>query len=145
MAELELRGSSRLAHERQQSEEEINALKQDKKALQVQLVEETKKHERILRDRNASMRNLAAAEKGAKRQVTAKDATITQLRQQVEKITADTIKKSTRIEELRGDSNKKSAKVDDLRSQRTGLRGKIDAQAALHQAAIEEKSLSLLT
>ena len=67
---------------------------------------------RLMRDRNASMKNLAEAEKGAKRQVeelAARDATITQLRDQIEKITADSIKKSTKIEDLRGDSSKKSA------------------------------------
>ena len=58
------------------------------------------------------MKNLAEAEKGAKRQVeelAARDATITQLRDQIDKITADSIKKSTKIEDLRGDSSKKSA------------------------------------
>ncbi len=46
----------------------------------------------MLRDRNASMKNLAEAEKGAKRQVeelAAREATITQLRDQLDKITAD--------------------------------------------------------
>ncbi len=72
-------------------------------------------------------------------ELAAREATITQLRDQIDKITADSIKKSTKIEDLPGDSSKKSAKVDDLRSQRTGLRNRLDEQAALHQAAVEEK------
>ena len=92
------------------------------------------------------MKNLAEAEKGAKRQVeelAARDATITQLRDQLDKVTTDSIKKSTKIEELCGDSSKKSAKVDDLRSQRTGLRNRLDDQAAHHQAAVEERDSEL--
>ena len=141
-AEMERRGTNRLMRDRQRTDEEIDALTQGNEGLRVRLVDETKKYERMLRDRNASMKNLAETEKGAKRQVeelAARDATITQLRDQIDKITADSIKKSTKIEDLRGDSSKKSAKVDDLRSQRTGLRNRLDEQAALHQAAVEEK------
>ena len=106
------------------------------------LVDETKKYERMLRDRNASVKNLAEAEKGASRQVedlAAREATITQLRDQLDIVTTDSDKKSTKIEDLRRDSSKKSAKVDDLRNQRTGLRIRLDEQAALHQAAVEER------
>ena len=139
---MERRGTNRLMRDRQRTDEEIDALTQGNEGLRVRLVDETKKYERMLRDRNASMKNLAEAEKGAKRQVeelAARDATITQLRDQIDKITADSIKKSTKIEDLRGDSSKKSAKVDDLRSQRTGLRNRLDEQAALHQATVDEK------
>jgi phage shock protein A len=120
--------------DRQRTEEEIDALTQGNEGLRIQLVEETKKYERMLRDRNASVKNLAETEKGARRQgaeLTARDATITQLRDQLEKVTADSIKKSARIEDLRGDSSKKCSKVDDLRNRRTGLRNKLDEQAAL--------------
>ena len=34
-------------------------------------------------------------------------------------------------------------KLDDLRSQRTGLRNRLDEQAALHQAAVEERDCKL--
>ena len=106
------------------------------------MVDETKKYERMLLDCSASVKNLAEAEKGARRKVeelAARDATITQLRDQREKVTTDSNKKSTKIEDLRGDSSKKFAKVDDLRSQRTGLRNRLGEQAALHQAAVEER------
>ena len=76
-------------------------------------------------------------------ELAARDATITQLRDQLEKVTTDSNKKSTKIEDLRGDSSKKSAKVDDLRSQRTGLRNRLDDQAAHHQAAVEERDSEL--
>ena len=128
--------------DRQRKEEEIDALTQGNEGLRVRLVDETKKYERMLRERNASVKNLAEVEKGAKRQVevlAARDATITQLRDQLDKVTTDSNKKSTKIEDLRGDSSKKSAKVDHLRSQRTGLRNRLDEQAALQQAAVEEK------
>ena len=71
------------------------------------------------------MKNLADAEKGARRQVdelTAKELIIIQLRDQLDRVTAESNKKSTKIEDLRNDSSKKSSKVDDLRNQRTGLR-----------------------
>ena len=80
VAELDRRGSSRLAYDRQQNEEEIHALNQTIEGLRVQLDLETMKYERMLRDRNASVKNLADAEKGARRQVdelAARDATIT--------------------------------------------------------------------
>ncbi len=68
------------------------------------------------RDRNVSVKNLADAEKGAKRQVDellARDATIIQLTDQLDRVTAESNKKSTKIEDLRNDSSKKSSKVDD--------------------------------
>jgi chromosome segregation ATPase len=100
---LDRRGSSRIAHERQQTEEEIQVLHQTIEGLQVQLTEETKKYERMHRDRNVSVKNLADAEKGARRQVdelTARDATIARLRDQLDRITAESNKKSTKIEDL---------------------------------------------
>ena len=95
---MDRRGSSRIAHERQQTEEEIQVLHQTIEGLQVQLTEETKKYERMHRDRNVSVKNLADAEKGARRQVdelTARDATIAQLRDQLDRVTAESNKKST--------------------------------------------------
>ena len=71
-AELERRGTSRLMRDRQRTEEEIDALR-------VRLVDDTKKYELMLRDCNASVKNLAEAEKGARRQgeeLAARDATI---------------------------------------------------------------------
>ena len=100
---MDRRGSSRIAHERQQTEEEIQVLHQTIEGLQVQLTEETKKYERMHRDRNVSVKNLADAEKGARRQVdelTARDATIAQLRDQLDRVTAESNKKSTKIEDL---------------------------------------------
>ena len=100
---MDRRGSSRIAHERQQTEEEIQVLHQTIERLQVQLTEETKKYERVHRDRNVSVKNLADAEKGARRQVdelTARDATIAQLRDQLDRVTAESNKKSTKIEDL---------------------------------------------
>jgi len=141
-AELERRGKNRLMRDRERIEEEIDALTQDNEGLRVRLVDETKKYERMLRDRNAFVKNLAEAEKVARRQLeelAARDATIIQLRDKLDKVTVDSNKKTTKIEDLRGDSSKKSAKVDDLRSQRTGLRNRLDEQVALHQVAVEEK------
>ena len=145
-AELDRRGSSRRDKERHQNEQEIRALHQTIDELRKQVDADTKKYERILRDRNASMLNLADAEKGARRQVeelTARELTITQLRDQLDRVTAESNKKSTKIEDIRNDSSKKSSKVNDLRNQRTGLRNRLDEQAALHQAALEEKDSEL--
>ena len=82
-------------------------------------------------------------ELGARCELMAKDAMIIQLTDQLDKVTADSNKKSTKIEDLRSDSSKKSSKVDDLRSQRTGLRNRLDEQAALHQAALQERDTEL--
>ena len=62
-AELERRGTNRLMRDRQRIDEEIDALTQGNEGLRVRLVDETKKYERMLRDRNASMKNFAEAEK----------------------------------------------------------------------------------
>ena len=63
---------------------------------------------------------------------------------QLDKVTSDSIKKSTTIEELHRDSsNKKAAKVDDLRNQRTGLRKKLDKQATLLQTGVDERDSEL--
>ena len=79
------------------------------------LTEEKKKYEKMLRERNMSNAAPLEAEIGAMRQwgeVTARDGTIAKLKEQHEKVTADSINKSTKIEKLRG--------------QRTGLRNKVD-------------------
>ena len=78
------------------------------------LIEETKKYERMLRDRNASASNLTEAESGARRQgveLSARDGTIVKLKEQLDKVTNDFLKKSTKIE--------------GLRNQRTGLRNRL--------------------
>ena len=49
---------------RSRLENEIEALTQGNEGLRVRLVDETKRYERMLRDRNASMKNLAEAEMG---------------------------------------------------------------------------------
>ena len=98
--------------ERQQSEREVHALHQTIETLCAQVAEETKKYERMHRDRNASVTNLTNAEKGARRQVDellARDATIIQLTDQLDRVTAESNKKSTKIEDLRNDSSKKSS------------------------------------
>ena len=92
------------------------------------LIEETKKYERMLRDRNASASNLTEAESGARRQgveLSARDGTIVKLKEQLDKVTNDFLKKSTKIEDLRGNSSKKAAKIEGLRNQRTGLRNRL--------------------
>ena len=111
-AELDRQGSSRRAQERQQSERKVHALHQTIETLRAQVAEETKKYERMHRDRNASVKNLTNAEKGARRQVDellARDATIIQLTDQLDRVTAESNKKSTKIEDLRNDSSKKSS------------------------------------
>ena len=93
-------------------------------------------------ERNASAKNLTEAESGARRQVVelaARDGTITKLKEQLDKVTSDSIKESTTIEDLHGDSSKKAAKIEDLSNQRTRLRNRMDEQAALLQIAVEER------
>ena len=87
-----------LLQERQQSEREIHALHQTIETLRAQVAEEIKKYERMHRDRNASVKNLTDAEKGARRQVDelmTRDATIIELTDQLERVTAESNKKST--------------------------------------------------
>ena len=71
-----------MVQERQQSAREINALNQTIETLRSQVAKETKKYERMHRDRNITVKNLADAEKGARKQVDdliEKDATIIEL------------------------------------------------------------------
>ena len=101
--------------------------------------EETKKSERLARDRSKSAKNLAEAESGARRQgaeLSNREGTITKMTDQLEKVTKDSIKKSTTISELQRDFDKKAAKVEELRTQRTGLRNRLDEQASLLQTAV---------
>ena len=63
--------------------------------LRMLLAEETKKYERMLRDFNASVKNLTEAELGARRQGG-------KLEHINEKVTSDSIKKSIKIEDSRG-------------------------------------------
>jgi arginyl-tRNA synthetase len=106
----------------------MEALQQCNEERRVLLTEETQKYERMLRDRNASTKNLTEAESGVRRQgveLSARDGTIIKLKEQLDKVTNDSIKKSTKTEDLRGDSSKKAAKIEDLRNQRTGLRNRL--------------------
>ena len=77
------------------------------------LEEETKKSERLVRDRSKAIKNLAEAESGARRQgadFSNRDGTITTLTDKLDKVTRDSIKKSTTISELQRDVDKKAAK-----------------------------------
>ena len=90
-AAMEREEYSRRNRDRHRTESEME--------LQVLLTEETKKYERILRNRNASVKNLTEAESGARCQggeLTARDGTIAKLKEQIEKVTGDSIKKFTR-------------------------------------------------
>ena len=63
------------------------------------LVEETKKYELMLRERNMSMENQTEAEMGAMQkwgEVTVRDETISMVKEQLEKGTTDSIKSLTR-------------------------------------------------
>jgi chromosome segregation ATPase len=107
---------------------------------------ETKKSERLDRDRSRSVKNLAEAESGARRQgaeLSNRDGTIATLTDKLEKVTRDSIKKSTTINELQRDVDKKAAKVEELRTQRTGLRNRLDEQASLLQTAVDERDSEL--
>jgi len=53
-----------------QNEIELETLRQSNEKLRMLLADETKKYERMLRDRNKSAKNLAEAESGARRQGT---------------------------------------------------------------------------
>ena len=93
-------------------------------------------------ERNASAKNLTEAESGARRQVVelaARDGTITKLKEQLDKVTSDSIKESTTIEDLHGDSSKKAAKIEDLSNQRTRLRNRMDEEART-TSALEAQS-----
>ena len=68
-----------------------------------------------------------------------REGTITKLTDKLEKVTRDSIKKSTTINELQRDVDKKAAKVEELRTQRTGLRNRLDEQATLLQTAVDER------
>ena len=71
--------------------------------------EETKKSERLARDRSKSIKNLTEAESGARRQgaeLSNRDGTIATLTDKLEKVTRDSIKKSTTISELERDVDK---------------------------------------
>ena len=90
---------------------------------------ETKKAERLERDRSKSIKNLAEAESGARRQgaeLSNRDGTIATLTSKLDKVTRDSIKKSTTISELQRDFDKMAAKAEELRTQRTGLRNRLD-------------------
>ena len=98
------------------------------------LEEETKKSERLARDLSKSIKNLAEAESGARRQgaeLSNREGTITTLTDKLKKVTRDSIKKSTTISELQRDVDKKAAKVEELRTRRTGLRNRLDEQASI--------------
>jgi chromosome segregation ATPase len=71
---------------------------------------------------------------GAMRQwgeVTARDGTIAKLKEQHEKVTADSIKKSTTM-------RNQEITIEELKGQRTGLRNKVDEVEAIVEARDSE-------
>ena len=133
-AEQELRAQHRRSRDDNQYEDELATLRNHNEQLRELLAAETQKAERLERDRNKSIKNLAEAESGARRQgaeLSNRDGTITTLTSKLDKVTRDSIKKSTTIDELQRDFDKMAAKAEELRTQRTGLRNRLDDQAAL--------------
>ena len=135
-AEQEHRSQHRRSRDDDQHENELDTLRTHNEQLRALLEEENKKSERFARDRSKSMKNLAEAESGARRQggeLSNREGTIALLTDKLEKVTRDSIKKSTTINELQRDFDKKAAKVEELRTQRTGLRNRLDEQESLLQ------------
>ena len=144
-AEQELRSQHRSSRDDDQYENELDTLRTHNE-LRALLEEETKKSERLARDRSKSIKNLAETEAGVRRQgaeLSNRDGTITTLTDKLEKVTRDSIKKSTTIFELQRDFDKKAAKVEELRTQRTGLRNRLDEQESLLQKAVDERDSEL--
>ena len=145
-AAQELREQNRRSRDHHQHESELDTLRNNNEQLRELLDEETKKSERLIRDRDRVAKNLAEAESGARRQgaeLSNREGTITRLTDQLDKVTKDSIKKSTTINDLQRDFNKKVTKVEELRTQRTGLRNRLDEQAALFQEAVNERESEL--
>ena len=67
-AEQERRAQHRRSRDADQHEDELDTLRTNNEQLRALLEEETKKSERLARDRNKSLKNLADAESGARRQ-----------------------------------------------------------------------------
>ena len=67
-AALKIREQSRRNRELRQNESELETPRQSNEEPRVLLADETKRYERMLRDRNKSAKNLAEAESGARRQ-----------------------------------------------------------------------------
>ena len=65
---LSIREQSRRNRELRQNESELETPRQSNEEPRVRLADETKRYERMLRDRNKSAKNLAEAESGARRQ-----------------------------------------------------------------------------
>ena len=145
-AEQEHRSQHRRSRDDDQHENELDTLRTHNEQLRALLEEETKKSERLARDRSKSIKNLAEAESGARRQgagLSNRDGTISTLTNKLEKVTRDSITKSTTINELQRDFDKKAAKVEELRTQRTGLRIRLDEQESLLQTAVDERDSEL--
>ena len=145
-AEQERRAQHRRSRDADQHEDELDTLRTNNEQLRALLEEETKKSERLARDRNKAAKNLAEAESGARHQfaeMSNRDGTISTLTDKLEKVTRDSIKKSTTIDELQRNFDKKAAKVEELRTQRTGLRNRLDEQESLLQSAVDERETEL--
>ena len=145
-AEQELRAQHRRSRDDNQYEDELDTLRNHNEQLRELLEAETQKAERLERDRSKSIKNLAEAESGVRRQgaeLLNRDGTIATLTSKLDKVTRDSIKKSTTISELQRDFDKMAAKAGELRTQRTGLRNRLDDQAALLQTAVDERDSEL--
>ena len=94
-AAQELREQNRRSRDDHQHENELDTLRNHNEQLRALLEEETKKSERLARDRSKSAKNLAEAESGARRQgaeLSNREGTITTLTDKLEKVTRDSIK-----------------------------------------------------
>ena len=133
-ADVERRLSKRFDRERRQYDSQVEDLSQRNEDLRLLLAEVKKKYERMLRERNQSNADAMEAEMGAMRQwgeVTARDGTIAKLKEQHEKVTADSIKKATTM-------RSQEVTIEDLKGQRTGLRNKVDEVEVIVEARDSE-------
>ena len=98
-AEQELRSQHRRSRDDDQHENELDTLRTHNEQLRALLEEETKKSERLARDRSKSIKKSGV-------ELSNRDGTITTLTDKLEKVTRDSIKKSTTINELQRDFDK---------------------------------------
>ena len=103
------------------------------------LTDEKKKYERMIRERNMSNAAATEAEKGAMKQwgeVTARDEMIVKLREQHEKVTGDSIKKSTKIDELRQQRDSLKIKLREMTTLQT-IVGERDSELGTLRSLID--------
>ena len=124
-AAQELREQNRRSRDHHQHESELDTLRNNNEQLRELLDEETKKSERLIRDRDRVAKNLAEAESGARRQgaeLSNREGTITRLTDQLDKVTKDSIKKSTTIQQ-EGHQGRGAAYSTDWTAEQTGRAG----------------------